>query len=86
MSAILDEFAVGHRECRREMAVNIEFAGHLAAHKDRNHNLGLGFERAGEIRESVFTSSTTTVLPVDAAAPQIPWFRGMRVCGVIAPR
>jgi hypothetical protein len=49
LSAILDKFAVRDRECRREMTVNVEFAGHLAAHKDGNHNLGLGFERASKI-------------------------------------
>jgi len=49
LSAIFNQFTVFGGEGRQEMTVNVEFAGHLAAHKDWNHDLRLGFDRAGKI-------------------------------------
>ncbi len=55
--------------------VDIEFAFHFAAHEDRHQPISdFGFRRT--MREiagvSVHVIDEFTVLPVDAAAPQIP--------------
>ncbi len=85
-SAILDQAAVFITKRGRKVAVDIEFAHHPAADENRDHDFRFGFGRAApDNARSRFTSSTTRVFPVEAAAPQMPWFRGMRVCGVIAP-
>ena len=47
--AMLHQFAVFHTEGGRKMAVNVEFAGDYSAHEHRNHDLRLGFQRAGKI-------------------------------------
>jgi hypothetical protein len=49
LSAIFHQFAVFASERRGKMTVNIEFAHHVAVHKDWNNDLRLGFERAGKI-------------------------------------
>src|SRR5271168_5261992 len=47
--AILNQLAIFATECGRKMTVKIQFANDLPLHEDWNHDLRLGFKRAGEI-------------------------------------
>src|ERR1035438_2490491 len=47
--AVFNQFAVFRSECRKKVAVDIEFSHHLPTHKNWDYDLGLGFDRTGEI-------------------------------------
>ena len=49
MGAIFDQFAIFETEGRRKVTVNVEFAGHLAAHEDRDDDLRLGFDGTRQV-------------------------------------
>ncbi len=57
---------------RRRVAIDIQFPHHFALHENGHHNFRLRFQRTRRYRGSDPTSSTTTVWPLAAAAPQIP--------------
>src|ERR1700693_2902969 len=49
LSTVLNQRLVVGAECRRKMAIDIEFADDLLLHKDRHHDFGLGFQGTSEI-------------------------------------
>src|ERR1039458_2077029 len=74
----LQKVSVRRGECRRLVTIDIDFAKDLPIPLNGHDNFRPRFQAAARYRGSALTSSTISVCPVEAAAPQMPWSRGMR--------